>query len=104
MVKSTQQQVNLSKEEQLALKQARLVRQMANTEGWEQVVQPYLMERLNQSFPQFDVKNVEEFTYRAMVASVYKKVVAELLGWIAAQDQVIKDLTKKEKGEVRLGE
>jgi len=69
------------------------------------VVRPYLMVKLNQSFPDFDVKTTEEFTYRAMVASVYKKVIAEFLGWVDTQDQVIKDLTKKQKGdEARLGE
>ena len=34
-----------------------------------------------------------------MVASVYKKVIAELLGWVAAQDQVVKDLVNKQKGK-----
>ena len=69
------------------------------------MVRPYLMVKLNQSFPDFDVKTTEEFTYRAMVASVYKKVIAEFLGWVDTQDQVIKDLTKKQKGdEARLGE
>ena len=96
----TQQQDNLSKEEQLALKQARQVKQMTNSEGWAQVVRPYLMERLNQTFPDpSQFKEMSEYNYAAITASLFKKVIAELLGWIDAQNQVITTLEKKEKGE-----
>ena len=58
------------------------------------------MDKLNQSFPDpSGFKNTEEFTYAALAASSFKKVVAELLGWVDAQTIVIKDLTKKQKEE-----
>jgi len=36
-----------------------------------------------------------------MVASVYKKVGAELLGWFDAQVEQARSLQKKDKGEVK---
>ena len=58
------------------------------------------MERLNQTFPDpSQFKEEKEFNYAAITASLFKKVIAELLGWINAQDNVIADLTKKQKGE-----
>lgn len=58
---------------------------------------PWLMDKLNQSFPDFDVKTTEEFTYRAMVASVYKKVVAEFINWTEQQVQTAQALQKKDR-------
>lgn len=64
------------------------------------MVRPYLVERLNQSFPNpSDFKSTEEFTYAALAASAFKKVIAELLGWVDAQDTVITQLVKKSKEE-----
>lgn len=38
--------------------------------------------------------------YAAKVASVFKKVVAELLGWVDAKVEDAKFLEKKDKGQV----
>ena len=59
------------------------------------------MAKINQSFPDpSQFKKREEWEYAAMVASVYKKVGAELLGWFDAQVEQAKYLQKKEKGEI----
>src|SRR3990167_5256417 len=90
----------LTKEELLALKQARAVCQMANTEGWEQVMRPYLMDKLNQSFPDpSQFKEMTEYNYAAITASLFKKVVAEIVGWVDMQDHAVGELVKKQKGE-----
>ena len=63
---------------------------------------PFLEAKLNQSFPDpAQFKNEEEFTYAAKVASVFKKVCAEILQWTDAQVEQAKFLEKKEKGEIK---
>ena len=69
------------------------------------MVRPFLVEKLNQSFPDpahftqaTDPK--EAFFYAAMTSSVFKKVIAELLGWVEQHQDNAEYLTKKEKGEV----
>lgn len=62
------------------------------------MVRPYLMDKLNQSFPDpSQFKNEREFNYAAMTASVFKKVVAELINWIEMQTTTAKALEKKER-------
>lgn len=66
------------------------------------------MDKLNQSFPDpAQFKKEEEFVYAAKVTAVFKKVVAELLGWVDAKVEEAKFLEKKDKGELeeqRVGE
>lgn len=65
------------------------------------------MDKLNQSFPDpSKFTKEEEFVYAAKTASVFKKVIAELLGWIDGQESAAKEYEKKKKGEkeTRLGE
>lgn len=60
------------------------------------------MDRLNQSFPDpTRFTKEEEFVYAAKTASVFKKVVAELMGWIDGQIETARTLEQKEKGEVK---
>ncbi len=71
------------------------------TKGYSQVLKPYLLEKLNQSFPDpSQFTKDEEFIYAAKVASVFKKVIAELLQWIDMQVEQAKHLEKKEKGQL----
>ena len=92
----------LTKEEQKALEQANLVWQMSNSRGWEEVFKPFLEERLNQSFPDpAKFTKEEEFLYAAKLASVFKKVIAEVLMWVESQVEQAKFLAKKEKGEIK---
>ena len=74
---------------------------MSETKGFSQVLKPYLVEKLNQSFPDpSQFKKEEEFAYAAKVTSVYKKVIVELLQWIEMQVEQAKHLEKKERGEL----
>ncbi len=74
---------------------------MSETKGFSQVLKPYLLEKLNQSFPDPSAfKKEEEFTYAAKTTSVYKKVIVELLQWIDMQIEQAKHLEKKERGEL----
>lgn len=63
---------------------------------------PFLEERLNQSFPDpSKFTKEEEFLYAAKTASVFKKVIAELLGWIDGQVETAKTLEAKKKGDTK---
>jgi hypothetical protein len=74
---------------------------MAEDKGWQLVVRPFLTDKLNQSFPDpVSFKKEEEFLYAAKTASVFKKVIAELLGWVDNKVEEAKYLEKKEKGEI----
>ena len=58
------------------------------------------MDKLNQTFPDpSKFTKEEEFVYAAKVTSIYKKIIAELLGWLESQKDVIKTLRKKQKGQ-----
>ena len=75
---------------------------MANSRGWEQVMRPWLWERLNQSFPDpSKFTKEDEFVYAAKVASVFKKVVAEILGWVEQQQEIAKMLRNKSEGKIK---
>ena len=73
---------------------------MSNSRVWEEVFKPFLSEKLNQSFPDpAKFTKEEEFLYAAKVASIFKKVIAEILQWIGYQKEEAKRLIKKqEKG------
>ena len=75
---------------------------MAKTPGWSKVVHPFLTDKLNQSFPDPTLaKDEREFVYQAMTASVFKKVIAELLGWVDANIEQAKALEAKQRGEIK---
>ena len=96
--------MELSKEEQVALKESELLRSMAESEGYQEVFRPFLMAKLQESFPDpAKFTNDNDFTYAAKVTSVFKKVVAEILGWVDGQGEQAKYLRKKEKGEIKDG-
>ena len=70
-------------------------------QGFKQVLRPWLLEKLNQSFPDpSGFKDDNEFTYAAKVTSVFKKVVSELIDWFDMHKREAEFLEKKEKGEV----
>lgn len=63
---------------------------------------PYLRDKLNQSFPDpSQFKEESEFLYAAKVASVFKKVVAEILQWVKQNEEQTEYLEKKNKGEIK---
>jgi len=56
---------------------------------------------MRESFPdpaEFDIE--EKFNYAAKVASVFKKVIAELFVWLDTMEQQTAFLQKKEEGKV----
>ena len=60
------------------------------------------MDKLNQSFPDPSAFTSEsEFLYAAKTSSVFKKVIAEILGWVDEQVEEAKFLRRKEKGEIK---
>lgn len=97
--------MELNEQEKAAYEQAAKVILMADTEGWKDVLAPFLTQKMNQAFPdpaQFtnatDPK--EAFFYAALNASIFKKVVAELLGFVEQKRYEIDQLNKKQKGEL----
>jgi hypothetical protein len=65
------------------------------------VLKPYLEAKRDQSFPDPSAfKEEKDFLYAAKVASVFKKVCAEIIGYIEGEiPPVVESLRKKEKGE-----
>ena len=68
-------------------------------------MRPFLVDKLNQSFPDpstFIHENdpKEAFLYAALTTSTFKKVIAEILGWVDQRVQEAQYLEKKEKGEI----
>ena len=73
---------------------------MSHNRGWVKVVRPYLTDKLNQSFPDpSKFTKEEDFLYAAKTASVFKKVIAELLMWVDSKKDAVKFYDKKAKGE-----
>lgn len=95
----------LSRQEELALKQAADVVETTKTKGYTEIIEPFLLGKLNQSFPDpTQFKDDKEFLYAAKYASVYKKVVREIMDFIGKHDDALAALTaKKDKPEARLG-
>jgi len=60
------------------------------------------VDKLNQSFPDPSAfKKEEEFIYAAKTSSVFKKVIAELLGWVDSQIETAKVLRKKKENSTQ---
>lgn len=75
---------------------------MASSKGFKEVLKPFLESKRDQSFPDpSQFTKDEEFLYAARVASVYKKVIAELLMWVDQREQEYVYLTKKQNGEIK---
>lgn len=75
---------------------------MANTEGYKEILKPWLETKLNQSFPDpIEFTGDPEYLYAAKTASIFKKVVAEILMYIDQQVEQAKALERKKKGEAK---
>lgn len=91
----------LNQQEREAYKQATLVLEMSQTKGWQEVFKPQLEAKRDQSFPDPSQFNSQKkFLYAATLASVYKKVIAELLMMVDQQTEVYKHLDKKRRGRL----
>ncbi len=95
------EEIHLTQQEQDLLKECSQVWQMAESEGFKLRLRPWLEVKLNQAFPRpLDFKKEEEFVYAAKVTSVFKEVIAEILGWVDGSIEQAKKLEKKKKGEI----
>ena len=66
----------LTKEEGKLLEDDKKLSFLVNSDGWREVLRPWLEERRAKSFPDpTDFKSTKEFTYAAITASVFKKVI-----------------------------
>lgn len=75
---------------------------MVATEGYQEVFRPFLEAKMRESFPDpSKFTSEKEFLYAAMTASVFKKVIAELLGWVDMKLDEGTFLEKKAKGETK---
>jgi hypothetical protein len=78
------------------LRQASAVKELSEHPGWVEYLKPLLETKLNQSFPDpSQFKDEKEFTYAAMNASVFKKVIAELMMYIEGNKEAFKQLQSK---------
>ena len=71
--------------------------------GYKEVLRPWLEERRSKSYPDpTEFKSEKEFLYAAQTASLFKKVIAELLHYLEVEvPDEIKQLEMKKKGEVK---
>ena len=96
------EQNKLSQEEQEQLSQDKLLLSLTGQEGWHKVLKPWLEERRAKSYPDpKEFKSENEFLYAATKASVFKKVVAELLHYLEVEVPYrVKQLEAKNEGEI----
>lgn len=93
----------LTEQEQQALRESQMVWELSEHKAWVEVFRPYLLDKLNQSFPDptkiTGINRDEQFLYEAKVAAIFKKVVAEILQFVEGHVQQAKFLERKEKGQ-----
>lgn len=96
----------LNKTEQQVIKIAADVVEMKNSKGFKEVFEPWLLSKLRESFPDpTQFKSDEEFIYAAKYASIYKKVIGEVLAFMTQHEENFQTLTqKKDKPAVRIGD
>jgi len=92
----------LSEQEKKVLQEGELLLQLKNSRGWQEGLKPLLEAKRDQSFPDpSKFKTEDKFLYAAKVASVFKKVVAEIIGYVEqGVPYTVERLRKKQKGEL----
>ena|SRR3990167_6149506 len=89
----------LTKQEEQDYSLALTVAELSRHKGWVEWLKPQLEVKLNQAFPDpSKFSKEEEFVYAAKVASVFKKVVAEILSMVDDQVKKIEYYDKKKEG------
>lgn len=73
------------------------------SKAYQQGLKPWLEAKHSKSFPDpTDFTSEKEFTYAAKVASLYKKVIAEIIKYIEDEAPTMaKDLLDKKKGRIK---
>lgn len=88
----------LTPQQDSQFKEAQAIRELAETPGWVEYLEPWLKAKRDQSFPDpSQFKSEEEFGYAAKTASVFKKVIAEILIYIESQKDAFEKLNTKQK-------
>ena len=93
---------NLNKQEQEQLRQDKLLLALMEQEGYQTVLKPWLEDRRSKSYPDpTEFKDEKGFLHAAITASLFKKVIAELLHYLEVEvPDRVKALETKKKGEV----
>src|SRR3990167_8684629 len=93
----------LTQEEKEVLKEDKLLVDLTKQEGWVKVLKPYLEAKQSKSYPDpTEFKSEKEFLYAASTASLFKKVIAELLHYMEIEvPDRIKQLEMKQRGQER---
>ena len=91
----------LNSQELDQLRQDKLLLELVKHPAYQSVLKPYLEERRSKSYPDpTEIKDKEEFYHAAVNASMFKKVIAELLHYLEIEvPDRIKSLEAKKKGE-----
>lgn len=91
----------LSKQEEQQLSEASQVLEMAKTQGWSQILEPWLRAKRDQSFPDpASFRSKDDFLYAALAASSLKKAIAEILVYVEDQAQLNSQLKLKKQGKL----
>lgn len=93
--------MELSQEEQEALKQARLVREMVTTEGFREIFKPWLEDKIAHSWvdPR-EAKDKEDFERRYNLAWAMAQSADQILKFVDDKIAHAEYLEKKERGEI----
>lgn len=88
--------MEFNKLEQKAFEDAASVVEMLKTDGFEKVIQPWLIAKKQESFPDpTNFNNDEEYLYAAKYASIYKKVIGEIIGQLQSYNNTFETLSQK---------
>ena len=94
-------EVKLSVQEEQALAQSRLLSELAQGQGYKEVLQPYLEDRICHSWldPR-KAKDEKEFLYQYAVAWGFAQAATEIKQFIEEAVNQVSYLEKKQKGEI----
>ena len=101
--------MKLNKQDKELLDQAAQVKEMSQHKGWAEVLEPWLKAKRDQSFPDpAEISDKDKFYHAAVSASMFKKVVAEILVFVDDQTKtynhlIQKQMNKLEKNKFNIG-
>ena len=91
----------LSEQEEKQLSEDRFLLELVNHRAWGEILKPWLEARRSQSYPDpSEFKTEKDFYHAAVTASMFKKVIAELLHYLEIEvPGRIKALEDKKKNK-----
>ena len=88
--------MQLTQADKAQLRQATSIKELSEHPGWVEYLKPLLEAKLNQSFPDpSQFTSEKDFTYAALTASVFKKVIAEVMMYFEANKDAFNKLNTK---------